>query len=208
MSENRKTSSNDVLEELEQGEDPNASLRRKWLWGLAILTAFVLVVAGGLYLLGGGSKVNKESVVLNAPPHMVWAHLTEPGKVKNWIGGMEKMELLDGPPLRVGSRLRETIKIDRDTYELEMEVTELEPGRLIAFRIDGPEGHFTANSFHRLKSVPGGTRLTVQIESTYHTAAARIFSIAITRSAQAKLEKDLVHLQKVIEKLATQPDTP
>jgi hypothetical protein len=61
-----------------------------------------------------------------------------------------------GPPAGVGSKARVTTKLGGITDEAEIEVVEVEPGRLIRERNVGAKGKRVAHGTYELSDLPGG----------------------------------------------------
>ena len=91
-------------------------------------------MAGG----ASGRAVNQAAIEIERPAAEVFPWLTEPEKLRQWIGGrVETAPLTEGRP-RVGARSREVVVMGKGRTEMESEVTALEPGRLLAVRLASP----------------------------------------------------------------------
>jgi Polyketide cyclase / dehydrase and lipid transport len=114
-----------------------------------------------------------------------------------WMGALVDSEPLDvGPPVR-GSRFRDVFEELGRRVELEAELVEREPPRLLAVHLVSDV--FEATSTSRLEPLDGGTRLAAAIETTYTSLAARLLAPAVTRHAQKQLEADLDRLKDLVE---------
>jgi Polyketide cyclase / dehydrase and lipid transport len=113
------------------------------------------------------------------------------------MGALVESEPLDAGPPVPGSRFRDVFEDLGRRVELEAEVVELEPPRLLAVRLVSDV--FEATSTSRLEPVGGGTRLATAIETTYTALAARLLAPAVTRHGQKQLEADLARLQELVE---------
>jgi uncharacterized protein YndB with AHSA1/START domain len=103
------------------------------------------------------------TTTIDAPREVVWATLADFGALALWGNGIDHSTMLtpprpDDPGLRAGDRRR--VQVGRGA--LVETVTEVEPGRLLAYSIDGlpPVVPPTANTW-RLDDAGGGTNITV-----------------------------------------------
>jgi hypothetical protein len=113
------------------------------------------------------------------------------------MGALVESEPLDDGPPAVGSRFRDVFEDLGRRVELEAEVVELEPPRLLAVHLVSDV--FEATSTSRLEPAGGGTRLRAEIETTYTALAARLLAPAVTHHAQKRLEADLARLKELVE---------
>lgn len=188
-------------------ENPNASLKRKWVRGLLILGLIMAGAATLLYINGGRPKVNEHTITIDAPPDVVFTWITQPTHMTLWLGGYKGSEPLNEPGLYVGARTKEIIQVEKARYELTMEVVRVETGRLLEVKFDSGQGAgFTSTSRYELAPADGGTQLSFHQEASYRGFWPRLFSIAITKQSQRKMEQDLANLKKLIETPATAPD--
>jgi hypothetical protein len=113
------------------------------------------------------------------------------------MGALVESEPLDAGPPVGGSRFRDVFEDLGRRVELEAEVVEFEPPRLLAVHLVSDV--FEATSTSRLEALAGGTRLAAAIETTYTSLAARLLAPAVTRHAQKQLEADLDRLKGLVE---------
>lgn len=103
----------------------------------------------------------KVSVTIRRPPEDIFAVLTDPTLSPRWSPNSVKGELLTPGPPGVGSRRRAVVKspLGRGTTESVMEVTEIEPNRMVALKlVDSPIAG-DALTRYTLTPVDDGTRL-------------------------------------------------
>lgn len=114
------------------------------LKSLAFIATFLLIVGSViLTMIGGGDGVwelRGLQVVQRSHEH-VFALLTEPQRRKGWVDGLAESTLEPAEDMAKGSRLREVLFVGGDRRERVLEITEYEPGTLLAFRVidDGAE---------------------------------------------------------------------
>jgi uncharacterized protein YndB with AHSA1/START domain len=100
------------------------------------------------------------SVTIARPVADVFAVLTDPTLAPRWAAESIKGELLTPGPPRVGSRRRAVVKgFFGRTMESVMEVTELEPNKILALRLISASWGGTGRTRYTLTPVAGGTRV-------------------------------------------------
>jgi uncharacterized protein YndB with AHSA1/START domain len=118
----------------------------KWvLYVLAGLGGLVAIAVAILLALGGGRGVGEyeTSVEIARPAPVVFTWITEPDRVKSWVGWLVDIKRLT--PENPGVGLREIwVMEDRNNNNQRMdilqEVVRHEPNRLIESRLDVPGG--------------------------------------------------------------------
>ena len=113
---------------------------------------------------------------------------------------IESEALTDGPPEQ-GSRYRDVFEDHGRRIELEAELVEVDPPRVIVVQLASDA--FEATISQRLVEEDGGTRLTAVIDTTYTMLAARLLASVVTRHAQKQLEADLARLKELVESEST-----
>lgn len=100
------------------------------------------------------------SVTIARPVEDVFAVLTDPTLAPRWAANAIKGELLTPGPPGVGSRRRAVVKgLFGRTMESVMEVTELEPNRMLALRLISASWGGSGRTKYTLTPVAGGTRV-------------------------------------------------
>ncbi len=102
-----------------------------------------------------------------SPPERVFAALTTLDDAGQWMPGFIGLEKLDDRPFGVGTEWRETRKImGRESTE-QLQVTEHDPPRRFAIRIDGTKGTSGKGEYlfaYDLAPAGGGTRVRLDAE--------------------------------------------
>ena len=75
-----------------------------------------------------------ESITVAAPPGHVWDSVVDYGSRPQWAPRVKDAEIIDGGPLREGSRIR--LHIDRDRFTAT--VVEFQPPRRLSLLVKGP----------------------------------------------------------------------
>jgi carbon monoxide dehydrogenase subunit G len=140
---------------------------------------------------------NEHTIEIARPPSAVFPYLTEPERLKQWVGGLVTFEAVNGESAHVGALSHQVMVIRGREWKLEGELTALEPNRHVEARMGGKG--FTAKTSYALEPVEGGTRLTATIESEYSFFVARLLGGLVSREAQKKLCADLARLEALVE---------
>ena len=176
----------------------------RWILGLVTLLIVLLVVAF-LALLGLSFRPDagrvEASVDIDRPAPVVYPWVTEPEKLKQWVGWLAAVESEDPGPRQVGSR--ETWVMDDPDRKRRMriaaEVTALEANRLVRVHVQVP-GAFEGDSEYRLEELEGGrTRLHSLGQFRYTSPVFRFMEPLITPQAKKKLSGDFTRLKQLVE---------
>jgi hypothetical protein len=98
------------------------------------------------------------SVDIAAPPDVVWSVMADAERWHEWTPSVRSIRLLDGPPLRVGSRAL----IRQPKFPPAMwKVTALDPGRGFTWKTGMPGMWVYAH--HSVEPVEGGARATLRL---------------------------------------------
>ncbi len=173
---------------------------KKVLLGLLSLVV-ALIVIGVVVLLAVGKRDeagrNTATIQIERPPAQVFPWVTEPARLKQWIGGLDESTPLTDEGLKVGARSREVVVVGNGRYEMETTVTDLEvPARLVvAIQSEG----FKVDARYDLVESGDGTFLSYACISRYEQPLARLMEPLVTREAQKKIEADLARLKGLVE---------
>jgi carbon monoxide dehydrogenase subunit G len=168
----------------------------------------VLIVFGGLIamffvvmlILSGGAKGeghHDASIVINKPPAEVFPWLTEPEKLTKWLTGLVESKALTEGGLRVGAKSQETVEVGGERTVMEVEVTAVEPPKLLVVRITS-EG-FVGDSRYTLEQDGSSTKLRYLGDFRYTVFMAKLLEPLITPAAQGKLVQDFERLKVLVE---------
>lgn len=140
---------------------------------------------------------NEHTIDIARPPSVVFPYLTEPERLKQWVGGLVTFDAVDGESARVGAQSRQVMVIRGREWKLDGELTAFDPYRLVQARMQGKG--FTARTSYVLEPVESGTRLTATVESEFSLLVGRLFGGLVSREAQKKLQADLARLEALVE---------
>ena len=117
--------------------------------------------------------------------------------MKLWIAGFKETRQLTPGPVGLGTKSRHVVVLGSDTTVMNMEITALEPNRLLAARIDS-DG-FTGDLRYQLTEQNGKTRLEYTALTRYKIWLAQMMEPVITPAAQKKLAEDTAKLKTLIQ---------
>ena len=160
---------------------------------LAGMMALAMAV---LWWMGGTVAEYQSEVMIGAAPERVYPFLTQPGKLKLWIGGLVDSQPIGDAVLRVGARSRETVEENGQREEMITEITGFEPGRLLEVRISS--GSFEGSNRFVLDAATGGTHITQTLRFRLK-GFARLLSPFLKGTVQRKLDSDLQQLKRTVE---------
>jgi len=171
-------------------------------WAKRVVLAFLailLLLAAGLWAAGLRSGAAKNEIVLeiNKPPADVFPWLLEPEKLKQWITGMTEMTQLTPGPMTVGTKSRDVVVMGSETTVMNVEITALEPNRLLAAHIDTEL--FSDDIRYELSDLNGKTRLAYSGVVNYKHWFAKLLEPVITPAAQKKLAEDTARLKALVQ---------
>ena len=140
---------------------------------------------------------NEHTIEIARPPATVFPYLTEPERLKRWVGGLTTFEAAEGESAHVGAQSHQVMAIRGREWKLVGELTALEPDRLVQARMVGKG--FAARTSYLLEPVEGGTRLTATVESEFSLLVGRLLGGLVSHEAQKKLRADLARLEALVE---------
>ena len=133
---------------------------------------------------------------VDAPPAVVFAFLTDPGKATVWQASLLEADYKPDPPVRKGTEIHEVRKFLGRKIESIVEVTEFEPGRLFGGRMrSGPVPWQFRYTF---EGADGSTRVSFHMEGEpggfFHLAEP-----LVVRTVKKQLENDFSTLKELVE---------
>ena len=177
----------------------------KWLryGALALVGLIVLAV---LVLLGLGMRKDAGriagSIEIARPPQEVWIWVTEPEKLKSWVGWLVEVRRLTPPPDGVGSKamwVMEDRNNNNERVEVTDEVVEYDPPRRLKVRLSSAMGFDGDGVFILTDLGNGQTRFEQGGEYRFQHWLAKLFLPLIMHSARSKGAEDLHRLKSKIE---------
>ena len=138
---------------------------------------------------------------IKASPEEVFALATDFGRAAEVIRAIEKVEMLTGGPVGVGTRFLETRTVLGHATTQEMEVTAFEPSHLYALGCESHGAHYLTEV--RLAPNPTGTDVELRFEAQPLTFMAKAMAETlrpILDSVAGVLENDLDDLRAALER--------
>ena len=173
----------------------------KWLkyaaaaaFSLALIVLLILVGLGGLR---GESRL-VHTIQIDRPASDVFTWITEPERLKAWVGSLVDVETLtpgsQGPGTRTRWMLHDAEESDQ-VLEVDFEVTRVEPGRLLEARVHSPE--LSGSVSYNLEPLDANrTLLMYRANSLYER---KLLVSIYSRAAQRKLNDDMARLKQLAE---------
>jgi uncharacterized membrane protein len=147
----------------------------------------------------------EESIVINRPCDEVFEYLATRSNDPEWMVSVLESQWLDdaGPGsserASIGRRGRMVMKVQRRRIEFIDEVTDYQPGRVIAHRT--VEGPFPLNTACSCDPTPGGCRATVVGEADRPIGGffAPLVEPFVARGVRRGFKADLARLKNILE---------
>lgn len=175
----------------------------KWLVRIVLgIVVLVLVALLALFAAGRrpGAGSTASSIVIERPPAEVWTWITEPGKVKQWVGWLvEIKDVPEGPP-QVGHSEIWVMDDPNTKQRIEMRgtLTAVEPYERLALVVDMPK-MFTGDYQYLLADRGGKTELRLEGRFKYTDPFAAFMEPIVTPEALKKERADLATLKRLAE---------
>lgn len=99
--------------------------------------------------------------VIEAPPEVIFDLVTDLPRMPEWSPENTSVEWLDGQDIAVGSRFKGKNELGKNSWSTKGTITELEPGRSFAFKINGKSGPTWR---YELQATDGGTLVVETVE--------------------------------------------
>ena len=177
----------------------------KWiLYVLAGLLALILLAVVILLAVGGGRGEGRfvKTIEIAQPANVVFQWITEPPRLKSWIGWLVDIRMLTPDIGRVGSRhvfVMEDRNNSNQRMDIDVETTRVERDRLLEVRMNVPGGFNGTVTYELQPMDQKRTHLTYRGTFRYEHWLAKLLEPVISRSAQQKLNEDLQRLKQLAE---------
>jgi uncharacterized protein YndB with AHSA1/START domain len=138
------------------------------------------------------------SVEIRRSPQDVFRYVADPTARPEWQDALEHIEVVRTTPEGVGTRVRETRRIQGSSRTFTWEVTEYDPGRRYALcGIDGP---VRARVLMDLTPVDEGAKTRVAIQIAFDgVGIGKMFAPLARRGASKEVGLDGEHLKNRLE---------
>ena len=142
---------------------------------------------------------------VRASPEQVFRQATAIEQWPTFLTGLSNVEVLEGGPMKVGTRFVETRKMFGKEASEEMEVTEFHPPTRYAVEAASCGCRYFTD--HQFQPSDEGTMMTLRFRSEPQNILARLVSFLMTPMMKRTLEKcmrqDLLDLKTKIESTAS-----
>jgi hypothetical protein len=136
------------------------------------------------------------TTTIRAPRRDVAGFVIDHRNDPTWIGGISESELLGGPPLTVGSRVRRVARFMGKRIDYVNEVTRLESDVLLEMR--SVKSPFPMVITYGFEDAGDGTRTTVRVQGD-PSAFYRIAGPLLARQVKRSVQDDLDRLRGILE---------
>lgn len=133
------------------------------------------------------------------PRDAVWTYVTDVERDAEWTTGLVRAEKKTDGPLAVGSRIARVSRFLGRELVYDIEVVDVEPGRLLAMRTSS--GPFPMEIRYELEDAPAGARMRIRTRgepSGFFKLTGPLLSAAVKR----QIGLDLAHLKDLLEAAA------
>jgi len=137
------------------------------------------------------------TIDINAPVETVFTHLDDAEFAKQWIGGLDSMEVLTEGGNRVGAKTKHIYIENGRTIEMLEETLVYEPDKKV--KIYGKTDGFELTVQYELEAIATGTRLHYEAETNMTSFMMKLMSVIINHSSNNKTHEDLNRLKSLIE---------
>jgi hypothetical protein len=124
---------------------------------------------------------------VDAPPSVVFALFTDFEHAPEYVSGISRLEILTPGPIHIGTRFRETRRMNGHERTEELEVTAFEPGR--HFDLRTRVGGTVVCQAYRFLPERTGTTVEVDVESEPLSLAAKLMTPITNRSVAGSMRK-------------------
>jgi uncharacterized protein YndB with AHSA1/START domain len=138
---------------------------------------------------------NTLDVEVSRPVDEVFAYVDDDAKLRQWVTGILESSRAPGPA-RPGASFRQVVDLGNGRLELQGELTEYEPNRVLAVRLRSRLCDMDVR--YEFEPRNGSTVIHYVCDSRYHKWLHRLLSSIVKRIAQKKLEADFGRLRQLL----------
>ncbi|MEX0762125.1 MAG: SRPBCC family protein [Dehalococcoidia bacterium] len=132
---------------------------------------------------------------VNRTPDEVFAYLANVERAPEWVPDILEVEKLTDGPVGVGTRFHQKVRQGAVTADVTVEITEFEPGRLLAQKGEGGPASFTG----RFTLQPDGDRTEITHEYTMQLSGmARMLAPVISQWVRKNTETSFTNLKRAL----------
>lgn len=176
----------------------------KWIVRVLSFAVVALLVSLSLLFVASqqeGAASMQGSVVIRRAPADVWPWLTEPEKLKAWVGWLVEVENPGGAFDAKGAKQVWTLE-DRNNNNQRMRIESvaqvMDPPKRLEVTVSAAEG-FRGATRYELKPHAEGTELSMRSDYEIDQWLAKLLTPLIMNQARAKFSEDLARLKEKAE---------
>ena len=156
----------------------------------------IAVVAGALWFVGGKKQAYSTEFTLNATPQEVFVFLSKPKYLKQWVSGLQEMDLIE--PSEGGKPQYEIVVFDRGRkLKLRQEVTRYVQDSMIVLQIRNPS--MVSTSIFQLEKIGEKTKVSYKVREE-GKGFSRIARPLQKNTTEERIREESRELKRVVEK--------
>ncbi len=183
----------------------------KWFVRIAGTLAAVVVISFlGLWIASNRRDAGRmqASIEIARPPEEIWRWVTEPEKLRQWVGWLDRVEPdSTSPPEGIGHKETWVMNDPRLKQELHVPgtITLWEPPNQMGVHIEVPD-MFVGDVLYSLEDLGNGrTRVKQDGRVRYQNRMAALMEPMVTPDAMRKLFDDMKRLREKVEATPYEP---
>ncbi len=166
------------------------------------LGVVVVTAAAALYILGSERGRHSTSLVIDAPPATVFAYLTDPERLKQWVTGLVEMEPLGDLTGEIGARSLVTSNSNGRTVEAEEEIIRFQQD--VLYSVQSTNEFQVQTSRFELEPKDNQTKLTYRVVVA-NRGFGKFLGVFDQTPIQEQIETDARRLKELIESQSLPP---
>ncbi len=136
------------------------------------------------------------STEVAVPLEQAFAWVTDLENIPKWQSGVFRSEILTPPPVRIGTRFRETFRVMGLRLTAECQVTTLTRPNAYGFVAEGPQMSY--RSALLFEAIPGGTKITGR-STTAMRGLWRVLEPIVKAEGRREIKSEFARLKSAIE---------
>lgn len=142
----------------------------------------------------------ERQIEIDRSPEEVFKVLTDLDQLPHWATTVVENHNTPEKPLETGNKFGQTVRLAGRNITTEWEVTDLQPGRNLAYRATGPQGS-TLEMKQTVHPRDGGSRVELEIdyELPGGVFGEAVDSIYLERRNNREAEQSLANLKDLLE---------
>ena len=156
----------------------------------------IVVITGALWFVGGKKQVYSTEFTLNATPQQVFVVLSKPKYLKQWVSGLQEMDLIE--PSDEGNPRYEIVVLDRGRkLKMRQEVTRFVQDTMMVLQIKNAA--MISTSIFRLENVGEKTKVIYKVKEE-GKGLSRIVRPLQKNTTEERIREESRELKRVVER--------